>query len=45
MAQTLKTSEHKNRNLIKLIISWTIVGVPSLWAVWQVVVKTVVLFQ
>ncbi len=45
MTQTLQGSEHKSRNLIKLIISWTIVGVPSLWAVWQVVVKTVVLFQ
>ncbi len=32
-------------NLLKLIIGWTIIGVPSLWAVWQVVVKTIVLFQ
>jgi hypothetical protein len=34
-----------NSNVIKLVISWLIVGVPSLWAVWQVIVKTVVLFQ
>ncbi len=45
MAQTLKSSEHRNRTLIRLIISWTIVGIPSLWAIWQVIVKTVVLFQ
>jgi hypothetical protein len=45
MEHVTSGSEPKSRNLFKLIISWTIVGVPSLWAVWQVVVKTVVLFQ
>ncbi len=35
----------KNNNVIKLVVSWAIVGVPSLWAVWQVIVKSVVLFQ
>lgn len=32
-------------NALKLIIGWTIVGIPSLWAIWQVVMKTIVLFQ
>ena len=30
---------------MKLIIYWLIVLVPSLWAVWQVVVKSAVLFK
>ncbi len=45
MEHVINGSEQKSRNLIKLIISWTIVGVPSFWAIWQVIVKTVVLFQ
>jgi hypothetical protein len=41
MSQSTKSAS----NLIQLIISWSIVGIPSLWAIWQVVVKTMVLFQ
>ncbi|MFQ3597541.1 MAG: hypothetical protein SNJ55_10665 [Chloroherpetonaceae bacterium] len=29
----------------QLIVGWSIVGIPSLWAIWQVIVKTIVLFQ
>jgi hypothetical protein len=41
MSQSTKSAS----NLIQLIIGWSIVGIPSLWAIWQVVVKTMVLFQ
>jgi hypothetical protein len=30
---------------LKLAFAWLFVGVPLLWAVWQVVVKTVPLFK
>lgn len=41
MSQSAKSSS----NTVQLIIGWSIVGIPSLWAIWQVVVKTIVLFQ
>ncbi|MCS7013119.1 MAG: hypothetical protein RMI34_08190 [Chloroherpetonaceae bacterium] len=45
MADTTNGAHMRRNNTIKLIISWSIVGIPSLWAIWQVVVKTLVLFQ
>ncbi len=41
----MSTSTKSQSNTVQLIIGWTIVGVPSLWAIWQVIVKTIVLFQ
>lgn len=38
-------SAKSSSNTVQLIIGWSIVGIPSLWAIWQVVVKTIVLFQ
>lgn len=38
-------STKSQSNTVQLIIGWSIVGVPSLWAIWQVIVKTIVLFQ
>jgi hypothetical protein len=32
-------------NALRLAIAWTIVGVPLLWGVSQVVVKSMALFQ
>jgi hypothetical protein len=32
-------------NVIKLALYWTIVGAPSIWAVWKVVVNSLSLFK
>lgn len=45
MENSINGSAPESNNALKLAISWAIVGIPSLWAVWQVIVKTVVLFQ
>ncbi|MDX2130138.1 MAG: hypothetical protein SFU91_13975 [Chloroherpetonaceae bacterium] len=37
--------EASSSQTVKLVLYWLIVGVPSLWAVWQVVVKSAVLFK
>jgi hypothetical protein len=31
--------------VVQLVIYWAVVGVPSAWAVWQVITKAVALFQ
>lgn len=43
MAETMNGT--RSHNILRLIVSWAIVGIPSLWAIWQVIVKTLVLFQ
>ncbi len=45
MENTLNGSTQPSGNALRLAISWAIVAIPSLWAIWQVIVKTVVLFQ
>lgn len=45
MENTLNGSTPPSSNALRLVISWSIVGIPSVWAIWQVVVKTIVLFQ
>jgi hypothetical protein len=34
-----------NTNTPRLIVSWLFVGIPLAWGVWQVVVKSMALFQ
>ncbi len=32
-------------NLLKLVVAWLFVGVPLVWGVWQVAVKSITLFK
>lgn len=41
--RTDSTEAHSN-NTVLLVISWAIVGIPSLWGVWKVVEKSLNLF-
>jgi hypothetical protein len=34
-----------NANAPRLLVSWLFVGIPLAWGVWQVVVKSMALFQ
>lgn len=35
----------KSKQIVPLVLSWSVVGIPLAWAVWQVAIKSFALFQ
>lgn len=43
--ESITQEEEQGAQALPLALSWLLVGVPALWGIWQVVVKSMSLFR